>query len=65
MRKMIINFRAGEKTCAESKGKFCPFMRVEIGGDFPSCVIFDEEFLEVENGYVMRCKECLESEIEV
>ena len=64
MRKMIINFRAGEKTCAESKGKFCPFMRTWLG-DMPTCVIFDEEFLEVENWLVMRCKECLEGEIEV
>lgn len=65
MRKMIINFQAEDNTC-----KGCSFLEVRtlmLSRVYFRCSLFHpREFLKEEKGVgPKRCKECLESEVEV
>jgi hypothetical protein len=57
--KKIIKFEieCGEKTCASKPGEFCKFLS---GYFLDMCILFDERLFENDDGWVARCKECLE-----
>lgn len=63
---MIDIIECGEKTCASKSGNFCKyFRRKNYGQEFICSRFEDKEKREIrlfdENGWVMRCIECLEN----
>lgn len=68
MKTLKFDISCGEKTCAHEKGKFCRFFGSRRFGTIPCCVLFpteDNSFTELEtgdDGWVLRCNDCLETE---
>lgn len=58
--KQVLNFEfeCGEKTCAESPGKFCKFMTYNSRSGKSICYFFGQ--LYDENGWVQRAEKCIE-----
>jgi hypothetical protein len=66
MVRVSVEIQCGESTCAKERGKFCKFFGARDFGTVPVCSLFPSENhtftdLEVSNGWVQRCKSCLES----
>jgi len=63
-----ININCGEKTCASEPNKFCKFCGAKKFGQIPICSLFPSEndchteLIEI-NGWIQRCKTCLQSQI--
>ncbi len=55
-----IEFVHGEKTCASEPGKFCKWEGVQGFGTRNVCMLFDNEPLYFTDGWLQRCKQCLE-----
>jgi hypothetical protein len=73
MPKLILNIECGEKTCAKRPGEFCKYLGTRKFGSISVCMLFPTKFpqrkqnaatteLESENGWTMRCQECLDAE---
>jgi hypothetical protein len=55
-------------TCAKEPGSFCQFLTANITGSAPWCLIFDEFLYDGDHGvrgWLLRCKQCKESEAEL
>lgn len=53
----------GETTCATSPGNFCRYLGVRNFGTVPVCTLFGGiSLFENEDGWVARCRECLDAE---
>jgi len=63
--RLTFEIECGERTCASKPGKFCRFLRTKKLGQIPVCDIFRERngeekrLLDSEEGWVLRCEECL------
>lgn len=65
MRTIHLKIRAGEKTCAESKGCFCYFLRSNVAGLKPRCALFEKPLFDADGdvlGWLQRLPECLAAE---
>lgn len=60
-----IGIHCGATTCASEPGKFCRYLGASHFGTSPECLLFPGETshtpLEEKDGWVQRCKECLET----
>jgi len=54
-----ITFEHGVKTCAVELGKFCRWFGCTHFGTRPVCMLFDDEPLYDENGWLQRCPQCV------
>ena len=55
-----IEIFMGEKTCAETPGNFCPFVKIGSFGSKYYCGLFNNEKIFDKDGWLMRTKTCLE-----
>jgi len=60
MMEATIKFEMGERTCAVVYGDFCRFFATTRFGTVPFCSLFNGPALYEKNGWVQRCKECLD-----
>lgn len=61
MKTLKIEIDCGDKTCAKKKGQFCQFARTSFTAPSWSCLIFGTQ-LYSKNGWLQRCKACLDAE---
>lgn len=64
-RELRIPIECGDRTCASAPGEFCAYSGTRRFGTEVVCLLFNvaKEHLDVEGGWTMRCKECLELEL--
>lgn len=67
LRNLNIQINCGDSTCASKPGEFCNFFATTHFGMTPVCSLFqtEKEFytpLNQKDGWVQRCKDCLDSE---
>ena len=67
-RKLEIEINCGDLTCASKKEGSCDFIGQRGYSEIFACLLFPSNdvsytFLEVKNDKILRCKECLKSEI--
>jgi len=73
MKTLKISIDCGETTCASTPGVFCKFFGTRKFGSVSLCNLFTNPNpgykesessmpLEDKNGWVQRCKQCLEAE---
>ena len=65
---LSIPIRCGEKTCAESSGKFCRFVSARFDGSDPYCDLFHKPLTDTNGGiagWLLRCEQCRSAEREV
>ena len=64
---LTIEIECGENTCASKPGQFCKYMGSVKFGQVPVCCLFPSEketswtLLEEKDGWVQRCKPCIDS----
>jgi hypothetical protein len=65
-RKIVFEIECGDLTCASEPGEFCKFLGVSHFGTKFCCCLFSEDSsytdLREKNGWIMRCKECMNYE---
>jgi hypothetical protein len=62
MKQLVFKIQSGDKTCASQPGAFCQYVGTKRMGAIFGCTLFQVN-LEDENGWLMRCPECLEREV--
>jgi hypothetical protein len=56
-----ITIECASKTCGDKKTKkFCSFYGLTKFGTQPICLLFKEELFDDDDGWAMRCPDCLE-----
>lgn len=67
-RSLVMIIDSGEKTCANEKGEFCPYVQLHGLRNFYTCGLFHQQSLRDENGVIdgpaalQRLPECLKHE---
>jgi len=65
-RTLEIKINCGELTCASEPGEFCEFVGTKSFGKTYLCMLFPAEnsytILNEENGWLLRCEQCLKNE---
>jgi hypothetical protein len=56
-----ITFEHGENTCAVSPGVFCRWQGALGWGTRPVCMLFNNEPLNDKDGWLQRCKQCVDT----